>query len=77
MSPRLKQKYIDQIAPLLMKEFGLTNPMAVPKLEKIVINMGLGRDFISSNNAKVLDVAVDEIASISGQKPVITRAKNR
>lgn len=75
MSPRLKQKYIDQIAPLLMKEFGLTNPMAVPKLEKIVINMGLGRDFISSNNAKVLDVAVDEIASISGQKPVITRAK--
>ena len=75
MLPRLKQKYKDQIASLLMKEFGLTNPMAVPKLEKIVINMGLGRDFISSNNAKVLDVAADELAAITGQKPVITRAK--
>jgi len=75
MLPRLKQKYTDQIASLLMKEFGLTNPMAVPKLEKIVINMGLGRDFISSNNAKVLDIAADELAAITGQKPVITRAK--
>ncbi len=75
MLPRLKQKYSDQIASLLMKEFGLTNPMAVPRLEKIIINMGLGRDFISSNNAKVLDVAADELAAITGQKPVITRAK--
>ncbi|KAF0249601.1 MAG: large subunit ribosomal protein L5 [bacterium] len=75
MLPRLKQKYSDQIASLLMKEFGLTNPMAVPRLEKIVINMGLGRDFISSNNAKVLDIAADELAAITGQKPVITRAK--
>ncbi|MBI4852616.1 MAG: 50S ribosomal protein L5 [Acidobacteria bacterium] len=75
MLPRLKQKYSDQIAPLLMKEFGLTNPMATPRLEKIVINMGLGRDFISSNNAKVLDIAADELSAITGQKPVITRAK--
>jgi large subunit ribosomal protein L5 len=75
MLPRLKQKYIDQIAPLLMKEFGLGNPMATPKLEKIVINMGLGRDFISSNNAKVFDIAVDELSAITGQKPVVTRAK--
>jgi large subunit ribosomal protein L5 len=75
MLPRLKQKYSDQIASLLMKEFGLTNPMAVPRLEKIVINMGLGRDFISSNNAKVLDIAADELSAITGQKPVITRAK--
>jgi len=75
MLPRLKQKYSDQIASLLMKEFDLANPMAVPRLEKIVINMGLGRDFITSNNAKVLDIAADELASITGQKPVITRAK--
>lgn len=75
MLPRLKQKYSDQIAPLLMKEFGLANPMATPRLEKIVINMGLGRDFITSNNAKVLDVAADELSAITGQKPVITRAK--
>lgn len=75
MLPRLKQKYTDQIAPLLMKEFGLANPMATPKLEKIVINMGLGRDFISSNNAKVFDIAADELSAITGQKPVVTRAK--
>jgi large subunit ribosomal protein L5 len=75
MVPRLKQKYKEQIASLLMKEFGLENPMAIPKLEKIVINMGLGRDFISSNNAKIFDIASDELAVITGQKPVITRAK--
>lgn len=75
MLPRLKQKYKEQIAPALQKEFDLNNPMAVPKLEKIVLNMGLGRDFISTNNAKLFDVAADELANISGQKPVITRAK--
>ncbi|MBK7992764.1 MAG: 50S ribosomal protein L5 [Blastocatellia bacterium] len=75
MVPRLKQKYKEQVSSLLMKEFELTNPMAVPKIEKIVINMGLGRDFITSNNAKILDIAADELAVITGQKPVITRAK--
>jgi large subunit ribosomal protein L5 len=75
MVPRLKQKYKEQVSSLLMKEFGLTNPMAVPKIEKIVINMGLGRDFITSNNAKIFDIAADELAVITGQKPVITRAK--
>src|SRR5438132_90580 len=75
MIPRLKQRYKEQIAPAIMKEFGMANPMAVPKLEKIVLNMGLGRDFINTNNAKVFDVAAEEIATISGQKAVITRAK--
>src|SRR5438874_1895182 len=75
MTPRLKQRYKEQIAPALMKEFNYTNPMAVPKLEKVVINMGLGRDFITTNNAKVFDVAADELGTITGQKAVITRAK--
>jgi large subunit ribosomal protein L5 len=75
MTPRMKQKYKEQIAPALMKEFGYTNPMAVPKLEKIVLNMGLGRDYITTNNAKVLDIAADELATVTGQKAVVTRAK--
>lgn len=75
MTPRLKQKYKEQVAPALMKEFNYSNPMAVPRLEKVVINMGLGRDYISTNNAKVFDIASDELANISGQKAVITRAK--
>ncbi|MCS6884555.1 MAG: 50S ribosomal protein L5 [Acidobacteriota bacterium] len=75
MTPRLKVKYKETIAPALMKEFGYKNPMAVPKLAKIVINMGLGRDYISTNNAKIFDVASDEIAAITGQRPVVTRAK--
>src|SRR5688500_12683099 len=75
MTPRLRNRYKEQIAPALMKEFGLTNPMAVPRLEKIVLNMGLGRDYITTNNAKVFDVAADELGAITGQKAVITRAK--
>ena len=75
MTPRMKQKYKEQIAPALMKEFGYTNPMAVPRLEKIVLNMGLGRDYITTNNAKVLDIAADELATVTGQKAVVTRAK--
>jgi len=75
MTPRLKQRYKEQIAPTLMKEFEQPNPMAIPRLEKIVINMGLGRDYIATNNAKVFDVAADELSSITGQKPVVTRAK--
>lgn len=75
MTPRMKQKYKEQIAPALMKEFGYTNPMAVPRLEKVVLNMGLGRDFITTNNAKVFDIAADELATVSGQKAVVTRAK--
>ncbi len=69
---RLKEKYKKDIAPALAKEFDIKNPMAVPKIEKIVINMGLGE---ASANAKILDVATEELKAISGQKPVITKAK--
>jgi large subunit ribosomal protein L5 len=70
--PRLKIRYAREIIPALMKHFSYTNVMAVPKLEKIVINMGLGEAIA---NAKILDVAVDELGRISGQRPVVTRAK--
>ncbi|MFN3329465.1 MAG: 50S ribosomal protein L5, partial [Pyrinomonadaceae bacterium] len=69
---RLKEKYKNEVAPALAKEFGIKNPMAIPKLEKIVINMGLGE---AISNPKVLDVAVEELKAITGQKPVITKAK--
>jgi large subunit ribosomal protein L5 len=69
---RLKQKFDKEIAPALMKEFGLKNPMAVPRLHKIVVNMGVGE---ATQNAKVLDPAVRDLGEIAGQKPVITRAK--
>jgi large subunit ribosomal protein L5 len=70
--PRLKVRYAKEIVPALMKHFNYKNVMAVPKLDKIVINMGLG-DAIA--NAKILDVATDELARITGQRPIITRAK--
>jgi large subunit ribosomal protein L5 len=70
--PRLRVRYAKDIIPALMKHFSYQNVMAVPKLEKIVINMGLGEAIA---NAKILDVAVDELGRISGQRPVITRAK--
>jgi len=69
---RLKEKYKSEIAPALAKEFGIVNPMAIPKIEKVVINMGLGE---ASTNAKLLDVAAEELKSITGQKPVVTKAK--
>ena len=72
MTTRLKERYKAEIAPALMKEFNLTNPMAVPKLEKIVLNMGLGD---APQNPKMLEVARGELASVSGQQPVVTRAK--
>ena len=71
---RLKEKYKKEIAPALAKEFDIKNPMAIPKIEKIVVNMGLGE---ATANAKILDVATEELKSITGQKPVITKAKNR
>jgi len=71
-SVRLKEKFQKEVAPVLMKEFELKNPMAVPRLHKIVLNMGLGE---ATQNAKVLDPAVNELGQIAGQKPVITRAK--
>lgn len=71
-SARLRTRYFEELRPALMKELGLTNPMAAPKLEKVVINMGVGE---ATQNAKVLDPAVAELAQITGQKPVTTRAK--
>ena len=72
MATRLSQRYKEQIAPALMKEFNYTNPMAVPKLQKVVLNMGLGE---ALQNPKAVDVAAEELATITGQRPVITRAK--
>lgn len=69
---RLKEKYKSEIAPAIAKEFDIKNPMAIPRIEKIIVNMGLGE---ASANAKILDVATEELKSITGQKPVITKAK--
>ena len=69
---QLKQKYVDEVAPSLMKKFNYSSVMEVPKIEKIVINMGVGD---AVQNSKALDSAVEELSLISGQKPLITRAK--
>jgi large subunit ribosomal protein L5 len=71
-SARLRTRYYDELRPALLKELGLTNPMAAPRLEKIVVNMGVGE---ATQNAKILDPAVAELAQITGQKPVVTKAK--
>jgi len=70
--PRLRVRYDAEIAPALLKELGLDNRMAVPKLEKIVVNMGVGE---ATQNAKIMDPAVNELGQIAGQKPVVTRAR--
>ncbi|WP_338752616.1 50S ribosomal protein L5 [Bacillus sp. FJAT-52991] len=70
---RLKAKYIEEITPALMNKFNYDSVMQVPKVEKIVVNMGIGD---AVQNAKALDVAVEELALITGQKPLVTRAKN-
>jgi large subunit ribosomal protein L5 len=72
MAARLRERYQKEIAPAVSKEFGITNPMAVPRLDKIVINMGMGE---AVANAKILDTATEELRSIAGQKPIITKAK--
>src|SRR5690349_20962731 len=69
---RLKEKYKTEIVPALMKEFEFDNVMQVPKLEKIVVNIGLGE---AIQNAKAVDAAVGDLTQIAGQKPVVTRAK--
>ncbi len=69
---RLKAKYVQEIIPELKKEFGYSNIMQVPRLEKVVINMGLGE---AIQNIKILDSASEELAQVAGQKPVITKAK--
>ena len=72
MAARLRERYTKEIAPAIAKEFGITNPMAIPRLEKIVINMGMGEAIA---NAKIIDTAADELRAVTGQKPVTTRAK--
>ncbi len=72
MAARLKERYQVEVAPAIAKEFGIKNPMAIPRVEKIVINMGMGEAIA---NAKILDTAADEIRAVTGQKPVITKAK--
>lgn len=69
---RLKETYLNDIVDAMMKKFGYKNKMQVPKLEKIVINMGLGE---AKENAKILDVALSDMATISGQKGIVTKAK--
>ena len=72
MASRLRERYRSEVAPALMRELGYANPMAVPRLEKIVLNMGLGE---AVQNPKVIDSAVEELTVIAGQKPVVTKAK--
>ncbi len=72
MAARLKERYQKEVAPAIAKEFDIKNPMAIPRVEKIVINMGMGEAIA---NAKILDTAADELRAIVGQKPVITKAK--
>ncbi|MCS7088048.1 MAG: 50S ribosomal protein L5 [Thermoflexales bacterium] len=69
----LKQMYVNEIRPALMKRFGYKNIMQVPKIEKIVINVGVGRE--SADNPKVVDFAVNDIMMIAGQRPIVTRAR--
>jgi len=72
MAARLREHYQKNVVPSLTKEFGYNNPMAVPKLEKISINIGLGE---ATGNAKLMDGAVNELGAIAGQKPVVTKAR--
>jgi large subunit ribosomal protein L5 len=72
MAARLKERYQKEVAPAIAKEFGITNPMAIPRVQKVVLNMGMGEAIA---NAKILDTAADELRAITGQKPVITKAK--
>jgi large subunit ribosomal protein L5 len=69
---RLKEKYVQDVVPALQKEFGYKNLMAVPKITKVVVNMGLGE---ATQNAKLVDAGAEELGKITGQKPVITRAR--
>ncbi|UCF46106.1 MAG: 50S ribosomal protein L5 [Myxococcales bacterium] len=70
--PRLRKKYKDEIVPQLMKDFSFKNVMQVPKLDRIVVNMGLGE---AVQNAKLIESAVEELTAITGRKPVVTRAR--
>ena len=68
----LHRRYLDEVAPALRREFGYANPMQIPRLEKVVVNIGLGE---AIQNAKALDAAVGDLTQITGQKPIVTKAK--
>jgi large subunit ribosomal protein L5 len=72
MSARLRDRYSKDVVPVLKKEFGIDNPMAIPKVEKVVLNMGIGE---AITNAKLADAAAEELTKIAGQRAVVTRAK--
>lgn len=72
MSARMKDRYLNEVTPALMQKFSYSTVMQVPKIEKVVINMGVGE---ATGNSKLLDAAVEDMQKIAGQKPVITRAK--
>src|SRR5579884_76664 len=72
MPTRLQERYHESVRPALMQEFGYKNPMQVPRLEKIVINMGVGE---AVQDAKKIDAAVNDLTAITGQRPIVTRAK--
>jgi large subunit ribosomal protein L5 len=71
--PRLKDKYNNEVRPAMQQKFGYQNVMEIPRLEKVVLNMGVGK---AIGNSKLLDAAAQDLATVSGQKPVITRARN-
>jgi large subunit ribosomal protein L5 len=70
--PGLRQRYRDEVAPAMRREFNYANPMQIPRLSKVVVNIGLGE---AIQNAKALDAAVGDLTQITGQKPIVTRAK--
>ena len=72
MAPRLKEKYLKEVAPAIEKELGITNINKVPRLEKIVVNMGVGA---AAQDSKLLDAAMEDLRTITGQQPMITRAR--
>ena len=73
MAARLRERYDKELRSALMTELGFTNPMEAPRLEKIVVNMGLGE---AINNGKIIDASVEQLSAITGQKPVVTTARN-
>ncbi|HET8724963.1 MAG TPA: 50S ribosomal protein L5 [Anaeromyxobacteraceae bacterium] len=72
MAARLKERYEKEIRPSLVKEFGFKNPMQAPRIEKVVVNMGLGE---AIQNGKILDASLEQLSAITGQKPVVTKAR--
>jgi len=72
VTSQLRQRYHDEVVPALLKEFGYENPMQVPRLSKVVLNIGLGE---ALQNAKALDAALGDLSTIAGQKPIVTRAR--